>query len=101
MNKGKELVLEVNHLSICFDLPNGQQAKVVEDVSFSVYKGETLTLVGESGSGKSITSLAIMRLLPIPPGRITSGNIRLNGQELLEMKLKDMSLEMNLTKLKY
>ncbi|MGM9949456.1 MAG: ABC transporter ATP-binding protein [Lysinibacillus sp.] len=91
MDKGKELVLEVNHLSICFDLPNGQQAKVVEDVSFSVYKGETLALVGESGSGKSITSLAIMRLLPIPPGRITSGTIRLNGQELLQMRLKDMS----------
>ena len=91
MEKDKNLVLEVNHLSICFDLANGQQAKVVEDISFSVYKGETVALVGESGSGKSITSLAVMRLLPIPPGRITSGSIRLNGQDLLQMKQKNMS----------
>lgn len=91
MNENKELVLEVKDLSISFDLPNGQEAKVVEDISFSVYKGETLALVGESGSGKSITSLAVMRLLPIPPGRIASGTIRLNGHDLLQMKLKEMS----------
>lgn len=91
MEKDKNLVLEVNHLSICFDLANGQQAKVVEDISFSVYKEETVALVGESGSGKSITSLAVMGLLPIPPGRITSGSIRLNGQDLLQMKQKNMS----------
>lgn len=91
MNEDKELVLEVKDLSISFDLPNGQEAKVVEDISFSVYKGETLALVGESGSGKSITSLAVMRLLPIPPGRIASGTIQLNGHDLLQMKLKEMS----------
>ncbi|KGR82230.1 ABC transporter ATP-binding protein [Lysinibacillus odysseyi] len=91
MEKDKNPVLEVNHLSICFDLANGQQAKVVEDISFSVYKEETVALVGESGSGKSITSLAVMGLLPIPPGRITSGSIRLNGQDLLQMKQKNMS----------
>ena len=91
MKEDKELVLDVNQLSICFDLPNGQQAKVVENVSFSVRKGETLALVGESGSGKSITSLAVMGLLPIPPGRISSGHIRLNGQDLLKLKQREMS----------
>ena len=91
MKEDKELVLDVNQLSICFDLPNGQQAKVVENVSFSVRKGETLALVGESGSGKSITSLAVMGLLPIPPGRIASGHIRLNGQDLLKLKQREMS----------
>ena len=91
MREDKELVLDVNQLSICFDLPNGQQAKVVENVSFSIRKGETLALVGESGSGKSITSLAVMGLLPIPPGRISSGHIRLNGQDLLKLKQREMS----------
>ncbi len=50
-----------------------------------------MALVGESGSGKSITSLSIMRLLPIPPGEITAGTIKLNGKNLLDYKSKEMS----------
>ena len=87
----KKVLLEVNQLSIKFHLKNGKEAKVVEDVNFTIHKGETVALVGESGSGKSITSLAIMRLLPIPPGEITAGSITFNGKNLLSYKNKEMS----------
>jgi len=89
--KENQVLLEVNHLKIKFHLKNGQQAKVVDDVSFTIRKGETVALVGESGSGKSITSLSIMRLLPIPPGEISAGTIKLNGKNLLNYKNKEMS----------
>ncbi len=89
--KDKQVLLEVNQLSIRFHLKNGKVAKVVDDVSFTIHKGETVALVGESGSGKSITSLAIMRLLPIPPGEITAGTINFNGKNLLAYKNKEMS----------
>lgn len=89
--KENQVLLEVKHLKIKFHLKNGQQAKVVDDVSFTIRKGETVALVGESGSGKSITSLSIMRLLPIPPGEITAGTIKLNGKNLLDFKNKEMS----------
>ena len=89
--EAKQMLLEVSHLKIHFQLKNGKQAKVVDDVSFSIRKGETVALVGESGSGKSITSLSIMRLLPMPPGEITAGTIRFNGKNLLDYKNKEMS----------
>lgn len=90
-SKENKVLLEVNNLEIIFRLKNGKQAKVVDDVSFTIRKGETVALVGESGSGKSITSLSIMRLLPIPPGEITAGTIKLNGKNLLDYKNKEMS----------
>jgi len=83
--KDKQVLLEVNQLSIRFHLKNGKEAKVVDDVSFTIQKGETVALVGESGSGKSITSLAIMRLLPIPPGEITAGTINFNGKKSISL----------------
>lgn len=84
-------LLNVQNLKINFQLKDGKVAKVVEDVSFTIYKGETVALVGESGSGKSITSLAIMGLLSIPPGEIVGGKIIFNGENLLDYKQKDMS----------
>ncbi|QPQ36234.1 ABC transporter ATP-binding protein [Lysinibacillus sp. JNUCC-52] len=89
--KDKQVLLEVQHLNVQFHMKNGQKAKVVDDVSFVIHKGETVALVGESGSGKSITSLSIMRLLPMPPGEITKGDILLNGKNLLHYKNKEMS----------
>jgi len=91
MTEEKKAVLQVDNLSIAFDMADGKQTNVVEAVSFQVFEGETLALVGESGSGKSVTSLAIMRLLQMPPACITSGKILLNGKDLLQMKLDDMS----------
>jgi peptide/nickel transport system ATP-binding protein len=57
----------------------------VDDVSFTLKRGETLALVGESGCGKSMTALSIMQLVPIPPGRIVGGSVTLDGRELLQL----------------
>jgi peptide/nickel transport system ATP-binding protein len=59
--------------------------KGVDDVSFSLRRGETLAVVGESGCGKSMTALSIMRLVPDPPGRIVSGRVVLEGTDLVPL----------------
>lgn len=82
-------LLEVNGLSIEFDGDHGP-VRVVDNVSFTVRKGEVVGLVGESGCGKSVTSLAIVRLLTSPPARIVAGSVRLNGRELLDLKFAEM-----------
>ncbi len=67
-------ILEVKNLTTTFK--NGESLfTAVNDVSFTLYAGETIAIVGESGSGKSVTSLSLMRLLPNPPGKITGGEI--------------------------
>ncbi|WP_433868630.1 ABC transporter ATP-binding protein [Saccharopolyspora sp. CA-218241] len=77
-------VLEVSELSVRFATDRGW-VTVVEDVSFAVEPGSTLGLVGESGSGKTVTSLALLGLLPARTSRISSGSIRLGGTELIGM----------------
>jgi oligopeptide/dipeptide ABC transporter ATP-binding protein len=77
-------LLQVRHLRTEFTLAGGRTAPAVDDVSFSVGRGETLGLVGESGSGKSVTALSIVRLV-MPPGRIAAGQIALDGQDLLAL----------------
>lgn len=86
----KEPLLEVQGLKTYFYLGKDKVAKAVDDVSFSIYKGETLALVGESGSGKSITSLSIMKLIPSPPGKIVEGSIKLEGKDLLPLSEAEM-----------
>jgi peptide/nickel transport system ATP-binding protein len=75
-------VLEVKGLQTVF-FTNSGLFKAVDDVSFSVRRGETLAIVGESGCGKSVTALSVMRLVPDPPGRIVGGSITLEGVDLL------------------
>lgn len=87
---GKEKLLEVKDLKVYFEIGHDKIAKAVDGVSFSINKGETVALVGESGSGKSVTSLSIMRLIPIPPGKIVGGSIELDGQDLLSYTEKNM-----------
>ncbi len=70
----KEILLEIKHLVTEFR-NDEDTIKAVNDVSFSLSRGETIGIVGESGSGKSVTSLSIMRLIPNPPGKITGGEI--------------------------
>jgi len=77
-------LLSVEGLTTVFTLAGGKQAAAVNDVSFSVRRGETLCLVGESGSGKSVTALSIIRLIQ-PPGRITAGKVIFDGQDLLQI----------------
>src|SRR6266404_5252222 len=64
--------------------------KAVDDVSFSLRRGETLAIVGESGCGKSMTALSIMRLVPNPPGKIVGGTIMLEGRDLLKLDEAEM-----------
>lgn len=80
-----EALLSVRNLSVEFRTQDGI-VKAVNDVSLELPAGKTLGLVGESGSGKSVTSLAIMQLIQSPPGRITQGEVLLEGQDLLQLK---------------
>ncbi|MBV9813003.1 MAG: ABC transporter ATP-binding protein, partial [Acetobacteraceae bacterium] len=75
-----DLVLDVRNLSVEVPDSNGT-VRLVEDVSFSVRRGEVFGLVGESGSGKSLTMLAVMGLLPSPV-RLAGGSIVLHGQQI-------------------
>jgi peptide/nickel transport system ATP-binding protein len=75
-------VLEVKNLKTVF-FTNSGLFKAVDDLSFTVRRGETLAIVGESGCGKSVTALSVMRLVPNPPGRIVGGSVVLEGTDLL------------------
>ena len=77
-------ILRINDLKIEFDTFEGT-AKVLDGVSFTLARGDTLGLVGETGCGKSITSKAILGLLPVPPTRIAAGEILFHHQNLLNM----------------
>lgn len=82
-------LLEVKNLKTYFYTDNGI-VKSVDDVSFSIKKGETLGVVGESGCGKSITLLSILRLVESPPGKIVGGEILYKGENLLVKKEEEM-----------
>src|SRR5829696_4998524 len=78
---GQVPLLEVDDLHVEFRTNQGV-AKAVNGVSYSVRSGETLAVLGESGSGKSVTAQAIMGILDSPPGEVTHGEVRFQGQNL-------------------
>jgi len=82
-------ILSVKDLRVEFDTPAGT-VTVVDGVSFDVKPGEVVGLVGESGCGKSVTSSAIMRIIPSPPGRVRTGEVWFDGQDLLKLPFKEM-----------
>jgi oligopeptide/dipeptide ABC transporter ATP-binding protein len=82
-------MLEVQNLKVHFRTREGY-VHAVDGVSFDLSDGEALGIVGESGSGKSVTSLAIMRLLPSPPAEIKDGEISFRGTDLLELSENEM-----------
>jgi peptide/nickel transport system ATP-binding protein len=84
-----DMVLDVKGLQTVF-FTNSGLFKAVDDVSFSVRRGETLAIVGESGCGKSVTALSLMRLVPDPPGRIVGGSVMLEGTDLLGLDENQM-----------
>src|SRR5690606_7045334 len=84
-----EKLLEVKDLEVSFQTYAGE-VKAVRGVNFDLYKGETLAIVGESGSGKSVTSQTIMKLIPMPPGKITNGQILFDGEDLVPKTDKEM-----------
>ncbi|MDF2366231.1 ABC transporter ATP-binding protein [Sneathiella sp.] len=82
-------LLSVRDLEVSFQI-GGEEVPVVRDLSFDVEYGETLGIVGESGCGKSMTALAIMGLVPNPPGRISKGNILLEGVDITKASEKEL-----------
>ena len=79
-----EPVLSIRNLTVKFDTEDGI-VHAVTDVSYDLRPGEVLGVVGESGSGKSVSMLSILRLIPVPPGRIVSGEAILHHEDLLKL----------------
>ncbi len=86
---GNGNLLEVKELRTYFETEDGV-VKAVDGISFELKRGETLGIVGESGSGKSVANLSLMRLIPEPPGKIVSGSIVLQGQDILKLSPRDI-----------
>lgn len=85
-----DTLLEVKHLRTYFYTEGKREIPAVDDVSFQVRRGETLCIVGESGCGKSVTSMSVMRLVATPPGKYVSGEILLEGKNLLKLSQQEM-----------
>nr|WP_159145591.1 ABC transporter ATP-binding protein [Bacillus altitudinis] len=85
----RKRILEVKDLAISFKTYGGE-VQAIRGVNFHLNKGETLAIVGESGSGKSVTSQAIMRLIPMPPGYFKRGEILFDGQDIVKKTEKQM-----------
>ncbi len=79
-----DLLLDVKGLETQFKTPDGI-VHAVNGVSFGLKEGETLGVVGESGCGKSVTMLSVLGLIPSPPGKVTAGEAKFFGQDLLKM----------------
>ena len=84
-----EALLQVQDLRVEFKTRRGK-ALVLNGVDFEIHAGETLCVVGESGCGKSMTALALLRLIPSPPGRISSGRVMFQGQDLVAASTERM-----------
>ncbi|MBW1850641.1 MAG: ABC transporter ATP-binding protein [Deltaproteobacteria bacterium] len=82
-------LLSVQNLKVYFR-GNEKVARAVDGVSFDVEKGETVCIVGESGCGKTVSTLAILGLIPTPPGEIVSGRVLFNGRSLLSLSEEEM-----------
>ena len=80
-------LLSIEDLVVEFKTEDGI-VHAVDGVSYELYPGEILGIVGESGSGKSVSTLALLGLIPMPPGRIVSGTAMFKGQDLLRLKKK-------------
>jgi len=85
----EQKILEVKDLVVEFNTDRGK-ITAVNGVNFEVYRGKSLGIVGESGSGKSVSALAIMGLIPNPPGRVKSGIIKYHGENLLDKSVDEM-----------
>ena len=84
-----EPLLSIRDLAVEFRTEDGI-VHAVDGISYDVFPGETLGIVGESGSGKSVSTLALLGLIPVPPGRIAGGTAEFKGVDLLQMKRRDL-----------
>ena len=92
MNGENGNLLSVKDLRVYFAAEGGA-VKAVDGIDFEVKRGETLGIVGESGSGKTVANLALMKLIPSPPGQIISGSINFNDADILKLspaELRDL-----------
>lgn len=89
MEMDRDKILQVKDLHISFNTFSGE-VQAIRGVNFDLYKGETLAIVGESGSGKSVTTKAIMRLLPESNTEIKKGQILFEGKDIVKLKDKEM-----------
>lgn len=83
-----EFAVEVKNLYVEFKTDYGV-VKAVNGLDISIAPGKTLGLVGETGAGKTTTGLAMMNLIPSPPGRIVQGEIRICGQDILKLSERE------------
>ncbi len=84
-----EPVLSIKNLVVEFKTDDGI-VHAVDDITYDVLPGETLGIVGESGSGKSVSTMSILGLIPVPPGRIASGTAMFKGRDLLTLNKKEL-----------
>ena len=84
-----DVVLEVRNLKTHFHTDEGV-VPAVDGVDFTLKKGKTLCVVGESGCGKSVTAYTVMRLIPMPPGKVESGEILYKGKDLVKLTENEM-----------
>ena len=89
MSEQNNVLLNIRDLCVEFRTAEGT-IQAVSHLDYSLREGEKLGIVGESGSGKSVSSLAVMGLIPDPPGRVTEGEIRYQGEDLLKKSERDM-----------
>lgn len=84
-----EPLLEIQGLEVRYFTGDGV-VEAVNSIDLTVGRGENLGLVGETGAGKTTTALSVLRLLPDPPGKITGGSVRFDGEDLLQKTEKEM-----------
>ena len=89
MADNANLILEVKDLSVVFETDE-ETVYAVNGLNFSLEKGKTIGLVGETGAGKTTTALSILNLVPDPPGRISAGEIILDGKNVLKMSDREL-----------
>ena len=82
-------LLEIRNLTVHY-VVDKEVVEAVNEISLTVEEGDTIGLVGETGAGKTTTALSIMGLVPNPPGKVVSGEILLNGEDLLKKSNKEM-----------
>src|SRR5438874_10751809 len=84
-----EALLSIRDLAVEFRTEDGI-VHAVDGITYDVFPGETLGIVGESGSGKSVSTMALLGLIPQPPGRVVSGTAMFKGVDLLKMKKREL-----------
>ncbi len=84
-----EYVLDIDHLTVHYVLED-ETVEAVNDISVRLKKGQILGLVGETGAGKTSTALAVLNLVPDPPGVIRGGSVRINGRDVLKMNRHEL-----------